>query len=1111
MLERSEQRPGTLKVLIARVLTRRSLRILGALFLVFVPLAFLVFAILLATSTTTATLNPAIRPSPQIDDVSANFRNIFQTFVGSLLIASMGACFGIFASAIAHLINILRARRATGAALETSIELSVITRGKALETLDLNTRKSGLADREDPLLKHDFETAPFPEEPLHLQVFKAATANPEAEAFQFFHPTSRAALTWTLGDLQAAALSAAERLREAGVCEDSLVALFLHDNLSVIIAILGTWCAGGAWMPIDRGAPAMWINRLLEESGATVVVADDPAPVADHAVTVLCPEGFPPVLGKPMNRWGNTLPMQIQAQAVAKRTPQSTAQVLYTSGSTGVPKGVIYSHRRLAHACHFFARECKIGAGTRVLQKTPCIWGVFRHEVWPALCNGGVVVVSPSIQRKDPHQLAMLIQSEVVEILIATPSILELIVDAGAKPLPLRAAICMGEGLRKDLAARIYGLSGKSFSLYNFYGSTETENTVFLVPRPGSAEWRGLQAPYIPAGWPQPHTSVHILDPQTLKPVLAGTSGEICFGGVMSDGYWCKPQLTEKSFVDCGDLGCLYRSGDLGHWRTGLGLQVTGRSDRQVKIRGIRVELEEVEAYLRAAATDVFGDGIVQFAAVAAAAPGSDNLRIIAFCAPKSVVISDLRDECQRRMPPYMVPSVFSTIPALPQLANGKVDLRAVTAMAEDAEETIETLDSLGMLRILSRAQVKEDIWIQNQRAFWVLTVMLQHFRLNRHVGYVVDGIDTDAVSYGIESSLGHGKDMVAFMLMVGFTDSRDPIKFRARDGVLAVMMLLMSGPLEYVLTPGFGPLSAIFHTPSPALRIRHGWFLYALLLARSVLIALHQFRVSPRAQCCLLFSLAFLFPDDALDCLPEAWRLWNYQNNCLIRCKGFRFSFVFMPACYLLGFHGGARTVAWARAHAPRTAWKVAAVVGASWTGYAAMSTLNHPPPSPASRFQYGYPSFQAVWTEESASHLVTFSFMTKPSFLVYTFLWLSEVVMFLVPPLLIAVAMAYCPLHFKTMGTTCFGNCILHPYHGGAPWTFWVQALVIRHITDARLGVVMNIIIVLSWSTFFCIAFAMTAGAGFHRFLVWFFTSIKNRVPRHSSRTAGAHSAPV
>lgn len=1051
------------------------------------------------TITSTTSTNLATDAKMSIED--PDFDGLEVVFGGTAATCLIGGLLGISAWALCRCLSGMRLYLAK--VFLGSQVLEAPSAGADEETSGGGRGEPFLAQRSGEI----GESIDIPELPVCAQFCERAERRPTALAASFGE------LRLTCGDLRRAALEAAAALREVGIREGSLVALFLPGGLSSIVAILGTWAAGGGWLPIDREAPEMRIRALLEDGRPSAVVCDETGPFLEAKLPLLCPDpsGVRLLLcsGPLGHGAGAAAAGGDGRQLLAELRLEAVAQVIYTSGSTGLPKGVVYSQRRIAFACHCFARHCRIEEGTKVLQKTPYIWAVFRHEVFPALCNGGSLVVAEPSQCRDPKQLAELVRREGVEVLVATPSILELVIEAAGGALPqLRTAVCMGEGLQREVVRRILERAGPGLSLHNFYGSTETENAFFSVPALKDPRWRLLTKRYLPAGRPQPNTSVHILEPEGLDVLPVGATGEICFGGVISDGYWQRPELTKELFVDHPRLGRIYRTGDLGIWNMELGLQVVGRTDRQVKIRGIRIELEEVEARLREAVAAAGGH---EAAAVAAPAPGSslcggrggvdgadsDHLTIVAFVAGiglgggngrGGLDSSVVRRECSARMPPYMVPSIIQTLDALPRLPNQKVDLRMLAKMAEKAEETVQALDSLGMLRLLSRAQVEEDIWIQNQQAFWMLVVMLGHFQLNTGSPDVL-GVDTGNKAWRIEMLLGHGKDMVAFILMVGLTDSRDPVGFGPRDWILSVLALLMSGPLSYVLSPGYGPLLDVFSPPTGMGVVGHGWFLYSFMFARLWLNVFHKVGMRPAVQVVVMFAASLLFPDDVFDMIPDDERMALWLDNAAFRYKGFRWSFLFMTACYLLGFHSGVHVVRWACRNAPSTGWAVAALVGASWTGFLGMSLLNSPEPLCPG----GYSKFQAVYDEEHSSHLVTMHYMMHPSFWTYLALWLCEVLLFILPPLFVAIAMAYCPVHFKTMGTTSLGNYVLHPTYVGAPWTFWVQTPVLSRITSPTYGVVANVSIICMWNIAFSVFFAHTCSAWFHRSLVGLFGLLK------------------
>ncbi|CAE8649229.1 unnamed protein product [Polarella glacialis] len=1006
----------------------------------------------------------------------------------------------------------------------------------------------------EPLLDpRQGEVQLHPEECVHRQFLRRAEEIPEAVALRCVARRGGSGYCITFRQLRSSTLAAADALRAAGLNPGGLVALFLEGGPALVVSILGTWMAAGAWFPIDRDAPRARVVELATEARPALAVCDDKEPFLGLGFSLLSPDASGLQLVPCKDLADQHLRAAEHAHVIIGL--DDVAQVIYTSGSTGVPKGVIFSHRRLAHASHFFAEQCDIRQGTRVLQKTPNIWSVFRHEVYPALCRGAEIVFPESARRKDPRHLAQVISEESVSVLVATPTIVELVLDSAGQGMPvlpsIRQVVFMGEVLTWTMAEHIHSkLSGpravssaakgdiqsaSQARLQNFYGSTETENTVFQVPLPGTAEWTEATATgcrAVPAGRPQPCTAVHLLEPSSLAQTSPGQVGEICFGGMISDGYWARPELTSAKFILHPELGRLYRAGDLGKWMLpGWNLQVLGRLDRQVKIRGARVELEEVEARLLEAVQALGG---TEAAAVATAVQGEDeegfendqstskHMVLVAFAAPAVLDVASLRRECEARLPLHMVPSVFRVVPALQRLPNGKTDLKGLAALAVSAAAEAQTeaetaavpaLDSLGMLRFLSKQQLEEDRWIQNQQAFWILAVMLGHFQLNEGAASC-SGLDSGNAAWRLELLLGHGRDMVAFMLMLGFTDSRDPVQLGPRDVVLLIVALLMTFLLPALLSPGYGPLRAVFGPPVFP-RIAHEWFLYSYLFARCCLLSLHRLKVSGGWQVCWFFVVACCIPDDLLWLwLPLARRNWVWHFDAAVATKGLRWSLLFLTACYLLSFHGSGgfvrRVQVWGRSCLRSCSrWRAVTAVtngrqealdacrAACFTGcfaaFLAISVLCAAEPVT----QLGYlGGFQAVYVEGQSeinfSHSVSWQYMTHPSLAVYLSLWLGEMGLFLVPPLLVGMALAVVPWHLKTMGSSTFGNFVLHPYYIGAPWTKWVQQPILFQITSPSLGIVANVTIVFLYNVAFCVLFAHTLGVGFHRFMVSSFRSL-------------------
>ncbi len=469
------------------------------------------------------------------------------------------------------------------------------------------------------------------------------------------------------GDLDYRGLNAranrlAHHLRSRGIAPDRLVALCLDHGIDRIVAMLAVLKAGGAYLPLDADLPAGRVERVLAESRPAVVVTQaaliDPARLppgtvvvrldADAAAIANCPVLDPP-------------------RVAAAR---DLAYVLYTSGSTGGPKGVMVEHRALLNHTRWFADEFGMTATDRFLQRTGIGFDAAGVEIWPALITGAGVVVADPVQRSDPPALLELVRHRQVTMLQVVPPLLALLLDEiGDEPvrLPLRTAFVGGDVLSARDAAGWRRLTG--VELVNLYGPTECTIDAAFHRCDGEADTAS-----VPIGRPVANCRIHLLD-AALRPVPVGVTGEICIAGHgVARGYLGAPDRAAPRFVDDpfdpGRGARLYRSGDFGRFRADGRIEYLGRRDRQVKIRGFRVELDELESALIA--------GGASQAAVLALRDPSGSLCIVAYVAPADLDPATVRGGLAATLPGYMLPATIVAMERLPQLPNGKLDRKAL-------------------------------------------------------------------------------------------------------------------------------------------------------------------------------------------------------------------------------------------------------------------------------------------------------------------------------------------------------------------------------------------------------------------------------------------------
>jgi amino acid adenylation domain-containing protein len=350
--------------------------------------------------------------------------------------------------------------------------------------------------------------------------------------------------------------------------------------------------------------------------------------------------------------------------------PEHLAYIIYTSGSTGRPKGAENTHRAICNRLLWMQEAYKLTAADTVLQKTPYSFDVSVWEFfWPLLTGARLVLARPG-GHKDPSYLAELIEQQRVTVCHFVPSMLEAFLtesELDRRCASLRDVICSGEALGYELQERFFTRVGSR--LHNLYGPTEAAVDV--------TSWecrRGDERGVVPIGRPIANIRMHVLDGHGSE-VPVGVPGELHIAGVgLARGYHNRAELTAEKFLTHEALGRLYRTGDLGRWLSDGSLEYLGRLDHQVKLRGFRVELGEIESVL-------CEDPGVRAAVVMARGDGGGDQRLVAYVVPEGEVsVEGLRASLRGRLPEYMVSSAFVLLESLPLSPNGKVDRKALPA-----------------------------------------------------------------------------------------------------------------------------------------------------------------------------------------------------------------------------------------------------------------------------------------------------------------------------------------------------------------------------------------------------------------------------------------------
>jgi amino acid adenylation domain-containing protein len=542
------------------------------------------------------------------------------------------------------------------------------------------------AERDDLLLVRNQTARPYPlDSTLHALFEAQAERSPHHIALIY------GSVSLSYAELNSRANQLAHLLRARGVGADHLVALCLHRSLDMVVSLLAILKAGAAYVPLDPDYPQHRLDYMCSDARPTLVLTEQS------------------LLGRLPETATQTLCLDTESELVAQQsadnlpcliTSENLVYVLYTSGSTGQPKGAMLSHRGIINCISWMQETYRLNPDDRFLFKTslnfdPSVWEIF----WP-LCVGAQVVVAQADRQADPAYLVECIREQAVTSLYFVPSMLKAFVeeDGAGNCRSVRRVICGGESLSVDAMMECMRVL-PSAELHHSYGPTETSIA--------ATEWtcdetEARRLGVVVMGAAIGNTQAYVLD-SVGQPVPAGVSGELYLGGLgLGRGYWQRPDLTAERFVPDSLSGMggarLYRTGDLVRYRQGGVLEYLGRIDHQVKVRGYRIELGEVESALRQHQQ-------VREAVVVVSEDGRGEKRIVAYLVMAesaavgaqvgATTAAELRAWMRERLPEYMTPQGYVLLEEMPLTANGKVDRRALPAWDEpDAGQEREIIEA---------------------------------------------------------------------------------------------------------------------------------------------------------------------------------------------------------------------------------------------------------------------------------------------------------------------------------------------------------------------------------------------------------------------------------
>lgn len=507
---------------------------------------------------------------------------------------------------------------------------------------------------------------PLPATTLSALVADQARKTPDAPAL------ADANWQFSYREMRQQVVALAQLLRQRGVKPGDSVAVALPRSVFLTLALHGIVEAGAAWLPLDTGYPDDRLRMMLEDARPSLLIAseDQLARFSDiPGLESLCYQQ----------------PLAVADDApLALSKPDHTAYIIFTSGSTGRPKGVMVGQTAIVNRLLWMQDRYPLSADDVVAQKTPCSFDVSVWEFWWPFIAGAQLVMAEPEAHRDPQAMQQFFAHYGVTTTHFVPSMLAAFVasldaDSVAACRTLRRVFCSGEALPTDLCREWERLTGAP--LHNLYGPTEAAVDVSWYPACGP-ELAAVTGSSVPIGWPVWNTGLRILD-AAMRPVPPGVAGDLYLTGIqLAQGYLGRPDLTASRFIaDPFAPGeRMYRTGDVARWLANGAVEYLGRSDDQLKIRGQRIELGEIDRAM-SALPDVAQ--AVSHACVfnQAAATGGDARQLVGYLVSDSGLPLDtaaLKARLAEQLPPHMVPVVLMQLADLPLSANGKLDRKAL-------------------------------------------------------------------------------------------------------------------------------------------------------------------------------------------------------------------------------------------------------------------------------------------------------------------------------------------------------------------------------------------------------------------------------------------------